>query len=442
MNRAAFLVFLSPLVLIAIGVGYVQATRHSGTRGAEDVPGEALYREVLQSVRDRYVVVPEDDRLVYGAARGIVSELDVHSRVYDDGEWAQHSLRSAGKYAGIGIVIGKLRGRLSVLEAVPRGPAARAGVRHGDRILAIDGGPVDDALSLPEFGKRLRGEVGSDVRLRVVGLDATSEREVVVTRGLAPERLAYGYPLESDSSVGYVHVESFRQTTLEQFDEAVEALLSQEIQSLVLDLRGNLGGSFDAAVSLVDRFVRAGVIVRTQGRTSSRPREASSETPYASIPLVVLVDGYSASASEIVAGALQDHARAILVGERTFGKGVVQEVAKFRSGWPGGLKLTTAHYFTPAGRSIERSIGLDRSRRHRGGIEPDVLVKMTPRLASDQERQEWYGRMGMHRQRGRYAPRVRRILRDQETDPFEDLQLEAALALFADGWDGDRKLGG
>ncbi len=441
MRREHFLVFLSPLVLIAIGVGYIQVSRQAGTRRGEDVPGEALYRELLGTVRDRYVVTPEDERLVYGAARGMISSLDAHSRIYDDGEWAQNSLRNAGKYAGIGIVIGKLRGHLSVLEAVRRGPAARAGVRHGDRILAIDGADVDDALSLSEFGRRLRGKVGTKVRLRVAALDTTTERDLVIKRGLAPERLAYGYALESDPHVGYIHVEAFRETTIDQFDEEVTALLSQGVSSLVVDLRGNLGGSFDAAVSLVDRFIGGGLIVTTQGRTPSRPRHATRHTPLATIPLIVLVDGYSASASEIVAGALQDHARGVLVGERTFGKGVVQEVSAFRSGWPGGLKLTTAHYFTPAGRSIERSIGIGRETRRRGGILPDVLVPMTPRFSSDAARQDWYSRLGVYRQRGRYAPRVRRILRDQDDATFDDLQLDAARTLLAGEWDGDRRLG-
>ena len=255
LRREYLLVFLSPLVLVAIGVGYVQASRNAGTRRAEDVPGEALYAEVLQTVRERYVVAPDEERLVYGAARGIMAELDRHSRIYDDGEWSDQNLRSAGKYAGIGILVGKLRGPLSVLEAMPRGPAARSGIRHGDRILAIDGEPVDDARPLSDYSGQLRGSVGSDVVLTVAALGTTTERAVEIRRGLTPERLVYGYVLEADPRIGYVNIESFRETTVALFDEEVEELLSAGAESLIMDLRGNLGGSLDAAIQLADRFI-------------------------------------------------------------------------------------------------------------------------------------------------------------------------------------------
>lgn len=441
LRREYFLLFLSPLVLVAIGVGYVQASRNAGTRRAEDIPGEALYKEVLQTVRKRYVVEPDEEQLVYGAARGIMAELDRHSRIYDDGEWADHNLRSAGKYAGIGIFVGKLRGHLSVLESLPGGPAARAGILHGDRILAIDGKPVDDARPLNDYSVELRGNIGSEVVLTVAALGTSTERVVKIRRGLAPERLVYGYVLESEPRVGYVNVESFRDTTVKLFDEEVNKLLAAGAESLVMDLRGNLGGSLDAAIKLADRFIPEGLIVTTEGRVPSRPRYATDETPYGDLPLVVLVDGHSASASEILAGALQDHCRALLLGERTFGKGVVQEVSSFQSGWQGGMKITTAHYFTPAGRCIERSIGLGRDRQRRGGIVPDVFVRMTPTFRDHHDRDRWYRALGQHRQRGRYAPAVRKILREEQP-PFDDLHKKAAVSLLSAQWSGDRRLTG
>lgn len=439
LRREYLLVFLSPLVLVALGVGYVQASRHAGTRRAEDVPGAALYEEVLQTVRERYVVEPDEERLVYGAARGIMAELDPHSRIYNDGEWADHNLRSTGKYAGIGILVGKLRGHLSVLEAMPRGPAARSGIRHGDRILAIDGKPVEDTRSLSDYLGQLRGSIGSDVVLTVAALGTTTERTVEIRRGLTPERLVYGYVLEADPRVGYVNVESFRETTVALFDEEVEKLLAAGAESVIMDLRGNLGGSLDAAIQLADRFIPEGLLVTTEGRVPSRPRYATDSTPYAEVPLVVLVDGHSASASEILAGALQDHSRAVLLGERTFGKGVVQEVSAFYSGWQGGMKITTAHYFTPAGRCIERSIGLGLGRHRRGGVVPDVTVRMTPTFSSTSERDEWYRELGQHRQLGRYAMRVRKILRE-ERPAFDDQHVKAAVSLLSARWSGDRRL--
>ncbi|NRA95750.1 MAG: S41 family peptidase [Planctomycetes bacterium] len=439
LRREYLLVFLSPLVLVAIGVGYVQTSRNAETRRAEDVPGEALYAEVLQTVRERYFVEPDEGRLVYGAARGIMAELDRYSRIYDDSEWSDHNLRSTGKYAGIGILVGKLRGRLSVLEAMPRGPAARSGIRHGDRILAIDGEAVDDARPLSDYSGKLRGSVGSDVVLTVAALGTTTERTVEIRRGLTPERLVYGYVLEADPRVGYVNIEAFRETTLALFDEEVEKLLSAGADSLIMDLRGNPGGSLDAAVELADRFISEGLLVATEGRVPSRLRYASGATPYAEVPIVVLVDGHSASASEILAGALQDHSRAVLLGERTFGKGVVQEVSAFHSGWQGGMKITTAHYFTPAGRCIERSIGRDRHRR--GGVLPDVAVRMTPTFSSARDRDAWYLEFKQHRQLGRYAMRVRKILRE-ERPAFEDQHLKAAVSLLSARWNTDRRLSG
>ena len=245
LRRECLLVFLSPLVLVAIGVGFVQVSRNAGTRRAEEVPGEALYEEVLRTVRERYVLEPDQERLVYGAARGIMAELDRHSRIYDDGEWADHNLRSAGKYAGVGILVGKLRGQLSVLEAMPEGPAERSGIRHGDRILAIDGKPVDDARPLSDYLGQLRGSTGSTVVLTVAALGTTTDRQVEIRRGLTPERLVYGYVLDADPSVGYINVESFRETTVALFDDAVEKLLAAGAESLIMDLRGNLGGSLD-----------------------------------------------------------------------------------------------------------------------------------------------------------------------------------------------------
>ncbi|MEE2711383.1 MAG: S41 family peptidase [Planctomycetota bacterium] len=439
LRRECLLVFLSPLVLVAIGVGFVQVSRNAGTRRAEEVPGEALYEEVLRTVRERYVLEPDQERLVYGAARGIMAELDRHSRIYDDGEWADHNLRSAGKYAGVGILVGKLRGKLSVLEAMPEGPAERSGIRHGDRILAIDGKPVDDARPLSDYLGQLRGSTGSTVVLTVAALGTTTDRQVEIRRGLTPERLVYGYVLDADPSVGYINVESFRETTVALFDDAVETLLAAGAESLIMDLRGNLGGSLDAAIKLADRFIPEGLLVTTEGRVPSHPRYASSSTPYADVPLVVLVDGHSASASEILAGALQDHSRAVLLGERTFGKGVVQEVSAFRSGWQGGMKITTAHYFTPAGRCIERSIGLRRDRQRRGGLVPDVSVRMTPAFASSRDRDAWYLALGQHRQLGRYAARVRKILGEQRP-AFDDRHVGQALALLSARWNGDRSL--
>jgi len=440
LRREHFLLFLSPLVLVCLGVGLVQVSRRTYTRDAEEVPGDALYREVMDVVRERYVIEMDDETLIYGAVQGIMDQLDPHSRIYTPEEWEKQQLTSGGHYVGIGVQVDRLRGRMSVLEVLPGGPAERAGVRHGDTIVAIDGAPVNHGTSSKSVGELLEGPSGSIVKLTLAGVLDGLERTVGVKRGLAPSRVVYGYLLDPDQGIGYVHIDRFRATTVEMFDREMRRLVEEGLTSLVLDLRGNLGGSLDAAVQIADRFIPDGYIVTTVARTPRRPRRATAETPFEGMPTIVLTDIQCASASEVLAGALQDHSRALLAGERTYGKGVVQEVAAFaRSGYSGGYKITTAHYFTPAGRCIERQVALGEDRRRRGGLVPDIPVPMTPRFDNRAERAVWYGRRDDNRQRGRYAAVVRRIL-EKEREPFEDVQIATARAVLAPNWSGDRPL--
>jgi len=312
-------------------------------------------------------------------------------------------------------------------------------VRNGDRITGVDGVPIDKQ-TVSDLERLLSGPRGSEVDLSLLTLDGGRPRSISVIRSRTRSRIVYGYPVTDDWRVAYIHVESFRDNTISMFDAEIARLRARGADSLIIDLRGNLGGNLDAAVKLADRFIPKGVITTTAGRVPTRTRHATESTPLEGFPLVVLVDGLSASASEVVAGALQDHARAVLLGERTFGKGVVQEVASFHSGWPGGMKLTTAHYFTPSGRCIERSIGLGQVRRRRGGLVPDVGVRLSPSLRTVEQRRAWYRRLDGHRQRGRYALRVRQIL-EQEEPAFDDRHLKAAIALLSASWSGDQVLG-
>ncbi|MAG55530.1 MAG: hypothetical protein CMJ83_04490 [Planctomycetes bacterium] len=439
-RREYFLVFLSPLMLVCLGVGYIQASRRAGTRAAEDVPGGALYREVMEIVQTRYVNEPDEERLIYGAAKGIMDELDRHSVVYTPEQWADNELRARGHYVGIGILVDKLEEMVSVLEVLPNGPAERAGLRHGDRIVMIDGFTVDHRKPISEAMTHLRGKPRTTAILKVKALGGDTVRIVKVRRGIAPNRLVYGYFLDREAGIGFVHIEAFRATTVDLFDQEVRQLIQQGMTSLVLDLRGNPGGGLDSACRIADRFVSDGPIVTTVGRVPQRPRRATSEAPFAGLSVVVLTDPRCASASEVLAGALQDHSRGVLLGERTYGKGVVQEVAEFvRSGYPGGYKITTAHYFTPAGRCIEREVGLGESRRRRGGLRPDIPLQMTPQFTTKQEAANWYASRDRHRQRGRYDARVRKIL-ERDEEPFSDTQVAAARDLLAEGWSTDRPL--
>ena len=261
-RREYFLVFLSPLMLVCLGVGYIQASRRAGTRAAEDVPGGALYREVMEIVQTRYVNEPDEERLIYGAAKGIMDELDRHSVVYTPEQWADNELRARGHYVGIGILVDKLEEMVSVLEVLPNGPAERAGLRHGDRIVMIDGFTVDHRKPISEAMTHLRGKPRTTAILKVKALGGDTVRIVKVRRGIAPNRLVYGYFLDREAGIGFVHIEAFRATTVDLFDQEVRQLIQQGMTSLVLDLR----------VRVVVRVVRAHLL--RLGSRVEHPRSA------------------------------------------------------------------------------------------------------------------------------------------------------------------------
>lgn len=420
MRRDTFLVFLSPLVLVALGLGVVRIARDRDARNLERAGGEDLYREVTGLLQDGYVIEPDEDRLAFAAARGMTQSLDPHCRVYDGSEWAENQTENEGRYAGIGIVADNLRGRWTILEVNPRGPAAAAGLEAGDRIVAVGGRPVED-LSLHDS---LQGIPGSEVRLTVVGPAPALEREVTARRAMVEQRTAWGAVLDEVRGVGYLAITAIRANTADLVKRELARLRRLGQKSLVLDLRENRGGLVDPALEIADRFLDEGPLVSTIGRHHRSVREAEPGAPDGDWPMVVLVDGRTASAAEIIAGALQDHHRAVLVGERTFGKGVVQVIMAFQSR-AGGIKFTTAHYFTPAGRCLERSVGLGAGGARRGGLRPDLTV------AIEETRRQTCDR---HRDRLRYDPSVQRLLDEEPSrrlpDGFADPQIAAALALL------------
>jgi carboxyl-terminal processing protease len=345
-------------VLLAVLAGWVARE----DRGAPGLPAKDahLLAEVIDLIRDDYVEKTDSHQLMSGAIRGMVGELDPHSSFMDAGEFEDLKIATEGNYSGIGVEVTVEDGLLIVIAPLDDSPAARAGIRAGDTILSIDGRPLR-AGPLNEAIAAIRGQPGTVVKLGV-GRDPLPEPiEFSIVRALVSVHSVRHEMLEP--GIGYLRISQFSDTTGADAEAALLALEEQaggRLRGLVLDLRNNPGGVLDAAVEVSDFFLERGTIVSAEGRSAeSRFRMDAAEGDLASgTPIAVLVNEGSASAAEIVAGALRDHGRARLFGQKTFGKGSVQTVLPLEDGQ--ALKLTTSRYFTPSGVSI-----------HERGIEPD-----------------------------------------------------------------------
>jgi carboxyl-terminal processing protease len=327
-----------------------------------------LFAEVMERVKQDYVEPVDDEVLLESAIRGMVADLDPHSQFLDRDEYRDIRISTSGHYSGVGIEVSTLDGALQVVAPIDDTPADRAGIRSGDTILSVDGIAVNPER-LHETIDRMRGRPGTRVSLTVQRGGGTDplvfqlERESIDVNSVRHELLQPSY--------GYVRVSQFNETTPAELRQAIDDMMDEVRQrdggmltGLVLDLRNNPGGILDAAVDVSDLFLDDGVIVSADGRTREArfTRRAHRGDMLDGASMVVLVNEGSASASEIVAGALQDHRRALIVGTSTFGKGLVQTVMPLSEGR--AIKLTTSRYYTPSGDSI-----------HEKGIAPDVLVE-------------------------------------------------------------------
>lgn len=311
------------------------------------------YTDVLRIVEKEYVNEIEPQRLVHASIRGMLRTLDPHSNFLARREYTQLQERQKGSYYGLGISVQMIDGDLTVVSPFEGTPAYRLGIRSGDIISKIEGEDTR-GLDLDECVKRLRGAKGSEVTISItrVGydkpLDFTIVRDEIKLRSVP-----YAFKLASGD--GYLRISDFTETTDGELEENLQRLEREGVRGLILDLRDNPGGLLDQAVSVSNKFLEKGSkIVSTRGRTHGSDQDyfASRPAAHGKVPLVVLVNRGSASASEIVAGAIQDHDRGLIVGEITFGKGLVQSIYRISEG--NGLALTTAKYFTPSGRSIQR----------------------------------------------------------------------------------------
>lgn len=338
-------------------------------------PDVAHYREVREFVRSSFVGEVDEDRLVERALDGLVRSLDPYSRYYDDpASAAQVDRETSGHYTGIGVVFlpPEERDGFQVLFPVTGSPAARMGLRVGDRLVEVEGRDVE-GMSPDDVRRALRGEPGSTLGLVVQGLDGTKRRIETPREVLLDPTVRHGELLDAELGIGYLSITSFSRETAHELDAAMRDLLDEGMRALVLDLRANPGGVLQGAVRVARRFVPRGVIVSTEGRGDPIVHRAiPGEAWYAGLPLVVLIDGSTASAGEVLAAALQDHRLAALVGTATHGKGVVQTVRRFPERET-IAKVTSSYYYTPAGRNLERDPAAGRDH----GILPDVEVPVS-----------------------------------------------------------------
>jgi carboxyl-terminal processing protease len=329
---------------------------------------------LIEQVKRNYATEVKEDTLFLGAFKGIVAELDPYSQYMTPEDVQQLMVDTEGEFGGLGIEITLDEDRiLKVITPLEDTPAMKAGVLPGDRIIEIDGKSTY-RMSITDAVKLLRGKPGSKVTLTVVHEGRAKREKIPVTRDIIHVKSIRAAKLvDAEAKIGYIRMTNFQKTTDEELDEAVKKLLDQGMKALVLDLRRNPGGLLETAVNVCDRFLESGPIVSTRGRVreSQRVFEAKKEGTYPNFPLAVLVSNYSASASEIVAGAVQDTHRGILVGERTFGKGSVQSILPLDGG--AKLRLTTAKYYTPSGRCIHREV--DAKEDDPWGIQPDITVE-------------------------------------------------------------------
>ncbi len=348
----------------------------NNTAATNQVPeDEAAYRQIrlltaaIMQIRKGYVDESKTDyqSLVYGAMRGMLESLDPHSQFLEPQAYQQIKDDTQGEFSGIGIVIGARDSILTVIAPIEDTPAFKAGVQAGDKIAEIDGKSTE-GLGVNDAVKLLRGEKGTAVKLKLLRAGVQDFRTVELIRDIVRVSSVKAAKLVGDG-IGYIRITQFSETTTDDLDTQLEKLRNQGMKALILDLRNNPGGLLTAAIGVSELFLEQGqIIVSTRGRKGAPnplPAKAMGKRHYTGFPMAILINGGSASASEIVAGALQDHKRAVLAGETSFGKASVQSL--FPLDDKSAIRLTTAHYYTPSGRLI-----------HEVGIQPDIVAPLAP----------------------------------------------------------------
>lgn len=367
-------IIFSALFLMVFAIGYAAAQEESRTAGGKTTTPQQsledtyrqlnLFGDVFERVRAQYVDERTDEELVETAINGMLTALDPHSAYLDDDDFEDMKVQTSGEFGGLGIEVTMEDGFVKVVSPIDDTPAAEAGVQAGDFITQIDGETVV-GLSLSDAVDKMRGKVGTKIVITIAREGAAEPIEVEIIRDIIKIQSVKSR-IEEDN-IGYIRITTFNQNTQSALEKAIADIKKEggeKIIGYVLDLRNNPGGLLDQAISVSDSFLDTGEIVSTRGR-NEQDTKRDNATPGDLIdgkPLVVLINSGSASASEIVSGALQDHRRAILLGTQSFGKGSVQTIIPLPG--HGAMRLTTARYYTPSGRSIQAE-----------GIKPDIIVE-------------------------------------------------------------------
>lgn len=398
------------ILICILSINLVSGYRlHSKEKAEDDVESIRVFVDAISELRKGYVDKDKVTykKLIYAAMRGMMDELDKPSRFHEPVENQQIREENEGQFAGIGVILdGEYKG-LKFKYLIPNGPAEKSGIKAGDIVLAIDGLSII-GMKQKEIRAKIRGKEGSEVVLSIQRKGEEKTLSIPVVRGMVMVPSVRRAHVIDGSSIGYIYVSQFIHTTASDFEKAITKLRKDSaIDGLVIDLRGNPGGVLHGAVKMCSNFMKSGdlvVNIKKRDIRQSRKYFAEDGVKFDGLPVVVLVDGYSASASEILSSCLKDYSKAVLVGEKTYGKGSVQTIVDLRDG--SSLRYTIAHYYTKSERKID---GV--------GIAVDIEVKL-----SEKERKEVYNGLMEYR-----AFKDDLILQDKK-----DLQLQAALNIFKD----------
>ena len=365
-SRSKYVLFLLLVLMIGFSLTVEHEVQAERKQSTQPLPLEELqnFTEVFGKIKGEYVESVDDKQLLRDAIQGMLAGLDPHSSYLDQESFKEMRIGTEGQFGGLGIEVTMENGFVKVVAPIDDTPAARSGVKSGDLIIKLDSKQVK-GMSLNDAVKLMRGKPGTDITLTVVREGESKPLEIVITRAVI--RITSVKSRLVDDKIGYVRITQFQSGTTEGLRRQISKMKKEvggALDGLVLDLRNNPGGVLQSAISVSDTFIKQGLIVYTKGR-SDDSKQSYMATPNDYLdgsPMVVLTNSGSASASEIVAGALQDHKRAIIMGTKTFGKGSVQTILPMGNG--SALKITTARYYTPKDRSIQAT-----------GIVPDVVVE-------------------------------------------------------------------